>query len=71
MDNKNGISFEEDLFDLASFKKAAKEASRKKTDIKRSKMKISLGKAFLTIAALAAFIVLFFAAMHYLGFGVF
>ena len=68
MDNeKNPLEFHEDSFDLGSHKKAAKEVSRKKLDAKRANRHISVGKALLTVAALAVFILLFFVVMHALG----
>ena len=63
------LDFCEDSFDIAAHKKAAMEASRKKADVVRAKRNISFGKGVLTIAALVAFILLFFGIMNLLALG--
>jgi len=66
-----GAQYNEDSFDLESFKKAAIGESRKKTEAKRARRQISIGKALLTIAALLVFVILFFVIMDALGYGAF
>ena len=55
--------FTEDSFDLNSFKRATLESSRKKTQAKRAKWHVSLGKVLLTAMALVLFAVLWVVIM--------
>jgi len=60
-DNKSKVlSFEEDTFDLQSYKEAADATRREKARIKRNRRKISVGKILLAIAALTVSIVLYY-----------
>ena len=70
MDNKtDSLDFSEDSFDIMAHRKAAMADSRKKAEVIRAKRNISFGKGILTIAALAAFILLFFGIANLLGLG--
>jgi len=54
------LSFEEDTFDLESYKKAANASRREKARIKRNRRRITVGKVLLAIAALSISVVLYY-----------
>jgi len=62
MDEKKSkvLSFEEDIFDLRAYKKAADAKRREKARIKRVRRKILVGKILLAIAALSISVVLYY-----------
>ena len=62
-ENPKPPSFQEDSFDLRVFKKAQLDESRKKTQAKRAKWQVSLGKVILTAVALALFAILWYVIM--------
>jgi len=62
MNTKNDVkplAFDEDTFDLAAHKKAANELTKGKSQVKRIRRQVVIGKVLLAIAAIIIFFLIY------------